>query len=53
MSLPEKIGFFAKTTKKPYIKELKTEAKKVEKKVGRKMKTYGMIGKFLGFLNPL
>ncbi|MGK0366294.1 MAG: hypothetical protein ACI85O_003367 [Saprospiraceae bacterium] len=53
MSLVEKIGFFAKTTKKPYIKELKAEAKKVEKKAGRKMKTYGMIGKFLSFLNPL
>jgi len=53
MSLTEKIGFFASTAKKPYIKELKAEAKKVERKVGRKMKTYGMIGKFLGFLNPL
>jgi len=53
MSLTEKIGFFAKTAKKPYIKELKAEAKKVEKKVGRKMKTYGMVGKFLGFLSPL
>ena len=53
MSFTEKIGFFAKTAKKPYIKELKAEAKKVEKKVGRKMKTYGMVGKFLGFLSPL
>lgn len=53
MNLVEKIGFFTKTSKKPYIKELKTEVKKVEKKVGRRIKTYGMIGKFLGFLNPL
>jgi len=53
MNFTEKIGFFAKTAKKPYIKELKAEAKKVEKKVGRKMKTYGMVGRFLGFLNPL
>ena len=53
MNFPKQISFFAKTAKKPYIKELKAEAKKVEKKVGRKMKTYGMIGKFLGFLSPL
>lgn len=53
MNFAEKISFFAQTSKQPYIKELKAEAKKVERKVGRKMKTYGMVGKFLGFLNPL
>ena len=53
MSLTEKVGFYANTAQKPYIRELKSEVKTVEKRVGRKIKTFGVLGNFMNVLNPL
>ncbi len=53
MSLTDKVGFYANTAQQPYVKELKTEVQNVERKVGRKIRTFSLIGKFLNVLNPL
>lgn len=53
MSMTEKIGFYARTLKKPYVSDLKDTVGKVEKKVGRRIKTFQLVGKLLSFMNPL
>lgn len=53
MGFAGKVQFFAETSRKPYIQEFKQTSQKVEKKVGRKIKTFALVGKVLGFLNPL
>ena len=53
MNAVEKVGFFARTARQPYINELKTEVKKIERKTGRKIKTFRFLSRLFGFLNPL
>ncbi len=53
MSTPEKLLFASQAAKKPYAKELVNLIPKFEKKVNRKVRTFKILGKIAGVLNPL
>lgn len=53
MNLLEKGEYFVSTARKPYIRELRSEVKKVERRIGRKINTFTIVGRFFNFLNPL
>ena len=53
MSTPEKLLFAAQASKKPYAKELVNLVPQFEKKVNRKVRTFKLLAKVAGVLNPL
>jgi len=53
MSTPEKLLFAAQAAKKPYAGQLVRLIPKFEKKVNRKIRTFKILAKVAGVLNPL